>query len=200
MAGNDDRDPLARALLRFEEPVAGALEQLPLPIWITDRGGRVRWMNAAATALVGPRLGMHFSRFIATDDVADARELHARKIEGRVDSTVHQTMLNALSGPVEVEMTSVPVRDEGQVIGVISLIRTEEGRGQGAHRRPMPRLTQRQQQVLELLAHGYSTAQIAETLQIAEETARNHIRLLLNELRVRSRLEAVVVAFRNGWL
>jgi DNA-binding NarL/FixJ family response regulator len=54
--------------------------------------------------------------------------------------------------------------------------------------------------VLELLAQGHSTARIAAELQIADETARNHVRLLLAELGVHTRLEAVVVAFRNGWL
>jgi len=54
--------------------------------------------------------------------------------------------------------------------------------------------------VLELLAHGRSTAEIAQALQISEQTVRNHIRHLLAELNVRTRLEAVVTAFRNGWL
>jgi DNA-binding NarL/FixJ family response regulator len=61
-------------------------------------------------------------------------------------------------------------------------------------------LTPRQYEVLGLLAHGESTSGIATRLGIAEETTRNHIRLLLQELDVHTRLEAVVVAFRNGWL
>jgi DNA-binding NarL/FixJ family response regulator len=64
----------------------------------------------------------------------------------------------------------------------------------------LPRLTPRQHQVLELLADGAATATIAGRLGISEDTARNHIRLLLQELRVHTRLEAVVAAFRNGWL
>jgi DNA-binding CsgD family transcriptional regulator len=54
--------------------------------------------------------------------------------------------------------------------------------------------------VLELLSQGLSTAEIAARLGIAPETTRNHIRMLLSELGVHSRLEAVVLAFRNGWL
>jgi DNA-binding NarL/FixJ family response regulator len=200
MPGNDDLEALARALPRGDEPLSAALEQLPLPIWVADRGGRIRWLNVAGRALFGPQTGLHFSRYVAPDEVADARELFARKIAGRLDSTVHRTTLSTPSGEVAAEMTSVPLRADGAVIGVISLIRTDRRHGAAAPRLPKPRLTMRQQQVLELLAHGYSTAQIAATLQIAEDTTRNHIRLLLNELRVRSRLEAVVVAFRNDWL
>jgi DNA-binding CsgD family transcriptional regulator len=53
---------------------------------------------------------------------------------------------------------------------------------------------------LELLAQRHSTVRIAAELKIADETARNHIRLLLGELDVHTRLAAVVVAFRNGLL
>ena len=66
--------------------------------------------------------------------------------------------------------------------------------------RPRPALTARQQEVLALLADGASTGRIAAELGIAEDTARNHIRFLLGELGVHTRLEAVAIAFRNGWL
>jgi DNA-binding NarL/FixJ family response regulator len=63
-----------------------------------------------------------------------------------------------------------------------------------------PRLTRRQAEVLELLANGASTQEIASRLGIADATARNHVRLLLRELGVHTRIEAVVAAWRNGWL
>ena len=86
------------------------------------------------------------------------------------------------------------------MIGVITFISASEEGGEARRRRRKPRLTPRQHQVLELLAHGRSTGEIAQALQISENTVRNHIRHLLSELGVRTRLEAVVVAFRNGWL
>jgi DNA-binding NarL/FixJ family response regulator len=59
-------------------------------------------------------------------------------------------------------------------------------------------LTPRQRQVLELLAKGRSTDQIASELHLATETVRNHIRHLLRRLGAHSRLEAVVIARRQG--
>jgi DNA-binding NarL/FixJ family response regulator len=103
-------------------------------------------------------------------------------------------------GPIAAEVASVPIRDEGGVIGVIALVRSEEPADDGVRSCPEPRLTPRQHQVLRLLADGYSTTEMASALQISEQTVRNHIRFLLAELRVRSRLEAVVVALRNNWL
>lgn len=59
-------------------------------------------------------------------------------------------------------------------------------------------LTRRQLQVLQLLAGGQDTAQIAEGLGISTETARNHVRSLLARLGAHSRLEAVILGIRRG--
>lgn len=198
MNSRPGRDPLSNALRLVEGPLQDALLRLPLPIWIADTNGHVRWMNVAAASLFGRRLGTHFSRFIAADSVGDARELFARKVLGALDATVQRTILNTVAGEAAAEMTSVPIREEGRTIGVITLIRAERPCTEG--RRTKPQLTPRQNQVLQLLAQGFNTTELAERLGIAEETARNHVRLLLVELRVRTRLEAVVIAFRNGWL
>ena len=98
------------------------------------------------------------------------------------------------------DVATIPIRDEEEVVGMIAVICASSERGDTRRRKRMPRLTPRQHQVLELLAHGRSTAEIAQALQISEQTVRNHIRHLLAELNVRTRLEAVVTAFRNGWL
>jgi len=59
-------------------------------------------------------------------------------------------------------------------------------------------LTPRQNQVLQLLAGGASTEQIASELHVTTETVRNHIRHVLKALGAHSRLEAVVRARRQG--
>jgi DNA-binding NarL/FixJ family response regulator len=59
-------------------------------------------------------------------------------------------------------------------------------------------LTPRQSEVLQLLAKGASTRQIAAELHLTTETVRNHIRHLLRALGVHSRLEAVAVARLHG--
>jgi DNA-binding NarL/FixJ family response regulator len=59
-------------------------------------------------------------------------------------------------------------------------------------------LTPRQAEVLQLLAAGATTSQIADELHVSIHTVRNHIRQLLQSLRVHSRLEAVAKARREG--
>jgi DNA-binding CsgD family transcriptional regulator len=57
-----------------------------------------------------------------------------------------------------------------------------------------PALTKREFQILELLAQGASTEQIASQLVIGVSTVRNHIQRILHKLDVHSRLEAVTYA------
>ncbi|RME49818.1 MAG: PAS domain-containing protein [Caldilineae bacterium] len=59
-------------------------------------------------------------------------------------------------------------------------------------------LTGRERQVLTLLAQGFSTEDIAQTLSISLSTTRNHIQNILHKLNVHSRLEAVAYAFEHG--
>ena len=57
-------------------------------------------------------------------------------------------------------------------------------------------LTAREWQVLDLLIDGAGTSQIAETLDLAIETVRSHIKHVLRKLGVRTRVEAVEIARR----
>lgn len=58
-------------------------------------------------------------------------------------------------------------------------------------------LTQREKDVLLLLAEGYSNSQIAEALFISEGTTKKHISSILSKLEVQSRVEAALVASQN---
>ena len=60
------------------------------------------------------------------------------------------------------------------------------------------RLTPRELDVLELVAAGYSTAEIARMLWITEDTVRTHIKRTLARLEARTRAHAVAIAFREG--
>jgi len=64
----------------------------------------------------------------------------------------------------------------------------------------VPALTQREHQILELLADGLGNKQIAARLGIATNTVKTHIELLFEKLNVSSRAEAVATAARAGLL
>jgi PAS domain S-box-containing protein len=65
---------------------------------------------------------------------------------------------------------------------------------EGAGPAPDAALTEREKQVLDLLAQGDGTTSIARKLTISNTTARNHIQNLLAKLGVHTRLEAVAYA------
>ena len=62
---------------------------------------------------------------------------------------------------------------------------------------PPPRLTDREMEVLRLVAEGDSNRDIAKKLLISENTVKNHIRNILEKLHLHSRMEAVVYAGRE---
>jgi two-component system NarL family response regulator len=63
-----------------------------------------------------------------------------------------------------------------------------------------PKLTDRELQVLKLVAQGMSNREAAETLFISENTVKNHVRNILEKLHLHSRMEAVVYAVREKLL
>jgi DNA-binding NarL/FixJ family response regulator len=65
---------------------------------------------------------------------------------------------------------------------------------------PSPRLTDRELEVLKLVAQGMSNREIANDLFISENTVKNHVRNILEKLHLHSRMEAVVYAVREKLL
>jgi two-component system NarL family response regulator len=65
---------------------------------------------------------------------------------------------------------------------------------------PQPRLTDREMEVLKLVAKGRNNRDIAKELFISENTVKNHIRNILEKLHLHSRMEAVVYAVREKLL
>lgn len=61
-------------------------------------------------------------------------------------------------------------------------------------------LTTRQMEIVRLIAQGASNEQIAEALEISEQTVKNHLSAIFRKLGVHDRTQAVIYALRLGWL
>jgi DNA-binding NarL/FixJ family response regulator len=68
------------------------------------------------------------------------------------------------------------------------------------HMNPNSPLTAREKEVLNLIAEGKTYSQISDTLGIARETAKTHIRNIYSKLHVSKKSEAIEIASRNKYI
>jgi DNA-binding CsgD family transcriptional regulator len=193
-----------RELLEVAQTVSRVLEHMPAPAYLVDGEGVFRWLNKRAVDLIGDAVGRRFATVVAPDQLHLARCEFAKKLIGSADCTDYTlTVVSRGNGRVKLRITSSPLRNGGErVIGVFGLAYPVEGEDApvlAAHDGGLhDALTPRQHEVLRLLARGTGTTDIATSLGVAEETARNHIRRLLGKLGVHSRLAAVAVGRERG--
>jgi DNA-binding NarL/FixJ family response regulator len=72
-----------------------------------------------------------------------------------------------------------------------------------AHPRPTAdarhaELTEREREVLLLLADGHSNAEIARRLVVSDATVKTHVNHVLSKLQIRDRVQAVIYAYESG--
>jgi len=67
------------------------------------------------------------------------------------------------------------------------------------HKADQPKLlTKREEEVLQLIANGCSTPEVAEQLYISQKTVKNHLASIYQKLKARDRTQAVIQAVRLG--
>ncbi|ETK37044.1 response regulator transcription factor [Microbispora sp. ATCC PTA-5024] len=123
------------------------------------------------------------------------------------EATVSVAARVAEAGGAGLMLKSAPLRElesgvravaAGSVVFSPDLLAGVLDRLTGRVQRSGARLTERERETLFLLGEGASTDQISDRLGVARNTARNHVQRVLEKLGARSKLEAVVIARREG--
>ena len=186
---------MARHPLEALGDLPKGLDDLGLPAFAVDRSATIVWLNPAAKTLIGDKVGQRTSSVFAPESRRAVKEAFAAKIVGAATATDYEAVLLLRDGEhLPVEVSSVRLERDGHVGGIFGVVEP----AQQTIPDRSPHLTPRQAQVLSLLAHGCSTEQIADQLNITRETVRNHIRDILRRLGAHSRLEAVLTARSRG--
>lgn len=172
------------------------LEKVNVPSFVTDRRGMLTWMNDSARRAFGDVAGRAIDELVAPEHVTRVRQALDRKLRGDIpvtDYTVDVLTADGRRRRAEVSTVRVPNGDYFHAVFGVARPTTAASAG--------PRhvdLTPRQHEVLQLLAEGASTDEIASRLHLSKETVRNHIRGILRGLGAHSRLEAVAMGHRRG--
>lgn len=169
----------------------------------------------ALCAAQGPDVVLMDVRMPGTDGIAATRAVTALADPPRVlvlttfdlDEVVYDALHAGASGfllkdaPEERLVTAIRVVAEGGSLFAPSVTRRliEEF----ASRRPrthvaLPDLTDRETEVLRLIACGLSNVEIGRRIFVTENTVKTHVARILTKLDVRDRVQAVVVAYESG--
>jgi DNA-binding NarL/FixJ family response regulator len=128
----------------------------------------------------------------ADGDVADAVQA------GAVGFLAKDTLTpDALAGAVHAAANGSSVIAPGLLAGLAQR-RTAGAQPTAATDGRLPNLTEREQQVLSLIADGHPTREVAQRLCYSERTVKNVLHDAVTKLGVRSRSEAVAHAVREG--
>ncbi len=126
------------------------------------------------------------------------REAFARAVEAGAAGVLHKTV--RIQQVVDAARSLLAGRSLFSTEEVIELLRLAEQsreRDRETHRH-VERLTPRELEVLQALADGLSDKEMSESLHVGVGTVRNHLVSIFGKLGVNSRLQALVLALRQG--
>jgi DNA-binding CsgD family transcriptional regulator len=190
------------------------------PAFVTDAAGHVILWNRAIERLFDrPRkeaLGRHCYDLLRGRDVFGNRFCHescAVRCMTRRGEPVRgfELVVGVRSRPeqtLKVTVLAVSGRDpeERRLVHLLTPVERERREApevappQNGGAAASPLLTPRENDVLRCVAAGLQNKEVARELGISVATARNHVHNILQKLEVHSKLEAISLAFRQGWV
>jgi PAS domain S-box-containing protein len=191
--------------LRLQDVDLWLIDSLMVPVSLHDVDGRFVHANAAAERASGysnaQLLGRHFTDLLRPEARENVAAQFRRAVE-RGEPADFETVFVDAGGHVRgTRAQHLPLQDGDTIVGVLILaFDVRRPPSEPIHLNPEPRVTPRQREILDLIASGMSTTEVASELRLSRETVRNHLRNASRELRAHNRVEAIAAAHRLGLL
>ena len=144
-----------------------------MPSFVAASDGTITWGNEAADEMFGDLRRRPFATVVAPEDVPLVQRQLERKLRGAPLTDYEVDVFTADGRRRRAEISSVPIENGDDCHAVFGVVLPGKPRDPAVR---MPQLTARQNEVLQVLAEGASTEQIAAMLHVSKETVRNHIR------------------------
>jgi DNA-binding NarL/FixJ family response regulator len=160
-----------------------------------------------------PRVALVDVTLVGMDGLAAVRHLNEEQVATRMLALTmhsdHETVTRAVSAGVSGYLPKNVRRDE--LVQAVRAVAAGKGFLHPDVTRPflervgplalhagLQPLSRREQEVLEELATGKSTREIAEALGLGDETIKSHLSRIYQKLKANDRVQAVVIAMRHG--
>ncbi|HET9060410.1 MAG TPA: response regulator transcription factor [Acidimicrobiales bacterium] len=195
LSGNDDIEVVGEAG-DGEEAVARAQELQPDVVLMDVRMPRLSGIDAAR----------HIRRMLPGTEVLmltvsdDEDDLYEAIKAGANGYLLKEVAVEEIAETVRAIVQHQAVISPTMTTKLIAEFRSLARRASERDELPPPGLTDREMQVLSLMAQSRSNKEIAASLFISENTVKNHVRNILEKLHLHSRMEAVTYAWRKHLL
>lgn len=162
----------------------------------------------AKVAVLGPQLILMDVRMEKMGGIEACREIKSRYPQVHIlmltsytnDDAVIASVLAGASGYLLKHLSRVELLRSVRLVAAGQTLIDANASQQAMQRLSAPpgsELTEREREVLALVARGYTNKQIAETLYVSEKTARNHVSHILEKLGLARRSEAAAYAVEH---
>jgi two-component system NarL family response regulator len=176
--------------------VEAARELAPDVVLLDIRMPRLSGIEAAA-AIKSAVPGVRIVMLTISDDEAD---LYEAIKAGATGYLLKEISVDELAGGIRAVHAGQSLISPSMASKLLTEFAAMVTKRSGRERLPSPTLTDRELEVLRLVARGRNNREIAADLFISENTVKNHIRNILEKLQLHSRMEAVFYAVREKLL
>ena len=194
--GTEDGVEVVAEAENGEEAVDKARELVPDVVLMDVRMHKVNGIEAAAQI----RADLPTTKILMLTVSDEEEDLYEAIKAGATGYLLKEISVEEVAEAIRAVMQGQSLISPSMASKLLNEFNALARRAEDRQQLPAPALTNREIEVLRLVAKGMSNREIAEELYISENTVKNHVRNILEKLHLHSRMEAVIYAVREKLL